>query len=788
MDHIVGNAFTYFWSKGYRNLLPVIPAGTPGVGSPGKCPGVKLANGKWQGRDRKIFNRVDEKQLMMWSGWGAGVGLRCHAGIVAIDVDTLSEEWSKKITEIVFRVLGRSAAARIGQWPKTLFLYRASVATKYRSLRFEDGVNPKKPGLVELQAGENSWVVINGIHPVTEQPYRWPEGVPDAGDLPFITAEKLEEFFAELKGILPLSKVSGGGGVDGEVDQRKLVAENTRALVSAMLAVKNDLSKIGYRQWIEMAAALHGALPNNLGLAEKLFERFTERGHFPNPQCNTYKMFWSVNPPFKLGAQYIFDKAAESGWKISRRWFDTSVRERATAKPAPQTPGADDASQRGGQGPQDTIPEDYDGPPPPLDDDYGYEDEGPPPPAGGSIFDTIDGQDEDDKPRTWKLTPARLPLPASIEPREWLYGKFLIRQRVALTVAPSETGKTGIGIVEALALASGKSLLGIHPFGPLRVAIWNGEDPLEELERRVAATMQLYRLTNEDLGGRLFLDSGFGKGGLAMEVASISRTGLVMNQPQIRAFTKALMDNQIDVQLLDPFVSVHAVGENDNNSVDKVSKTFAGVAEEANCAVHLFHHTRKGSGAQHDMTVDDARGAGSLGATVRTRDAYQTMQPDEAMELGIELRRRKFYFRLADSGNNMAAPDEDSAMWFEMRNVILPNGRNIPGRPPDEVGVPIRWRPDATKSILPADVLDRILAEVDTKQWRQSHISPFWIGHLIAREQRLDISKAENKKFIRRVIDKMLKDGLIKTTEVKGANRHMTVIYIRGDKPTGVFV
>ena len=36
-------------------------------------------------------------------------------------------------------------------------------------------------------------------------------------------------------------------------------------------------------------------------------------------------------------------------------------------------------------------------------------------------------------------------------------------------------------------MATGKALLGVKPEGLFRVRIWNGEDPIEEMERRIAA-------------------------------------------------------------------------------------------------------------------------------------------------------------------------------------------------------------------------------------------------------------------------------------------------------------
>ena len=75
-------------------------------------------------------------------------------------------------------------------------------------------------------------------------------------------------------------------------------------------------------------------LPKDLATAEELFDQWTEKAAVRSPQCETYKTFWSVHPPFKLGAQYIFDKADEAVAKlktppdkdgyigIQSRWFD----------------------------------------------------------------------------------------------------------------------------------------------------------------------------------------------------------------------------------------------------------------------------------------------------------------------------------------------------------------------------------------------------------------------------------------------------------------------------------
>src|SRR5690349_16778256 len=73
---------------------------------------------------------------------------------------------------------------------------------------------------------------------------------------------------------------------------------------------------------------------------------------------------------------------------------------------------------------------------------------------------------------------------STIPPRRFVYGRHLIRQFVSTTFAPGGVGKSSLGFAEALAMASGRPLLGVEPAGRLRVWIWNGEDPFEELQRR----------------------------------------------------------------------------------------------------------------------------------------------------------------------------------------------------------------------------------------------------------------------------------------------------------------
>ena len=70
--------------------------------------------------------------------------------------------------------------------------------------------------------------------------------------------------------------------------------------------------------------------------------------------------------------------------------------------------------------------------------------------------------------------------PASIPARRWIYGQHYIRSNVSVLASAGGVGKTSMQIVEALAICTGRPLLGETVHEPCNVWIINLEDPLEE--------------------------------------------------------------------------------------------------------------------------------------------------------------------------------------------------------------------------------------------------------------------------------------------------------------------
>src|SRR6516165_4352950 len=90
---------------------------------------------------------------------------------------------------------------------------------------------------------------------------------------------------------------------------------------------------------------------------------------------------------------------------------------------------------------------------------------------------------------------------AGIPPREFLFGRHYQRRTVSGTVAPGGTGKSSLVMVEAIAMATGRDLLGEGAKEPLRVWYHNGEDNMLELQRRVGAICQHYNIPMEEALG-----------------------------------------------------------------------------------------------------------------------------------------------------------------------------------------------------------------------------------------------------------------------------------------------
>lgn len=375
-----------------------------------------------------------------------------------------------------------------------------------------------------------------------------------------------------------------------------------------------------------------------------------------------------------------------------------------------------------------------------------------------------------------RATPFVLMDPSTIPTRKWLYGRHYVRRFVSTTVAPGGLGKSSLSMVEALSMVTARDLLGVKVREPLRVWLWNGEDPRDELDRRIAAACLHYDVTADDIAGRLFVDSGRDLPIRLVEMAAGGKVSVAV--PTVEGVEQAIRDNGIDLLFIDPFVASHGVPENDNGAIDRVAKTWAGIAERCNCAIELVHHVRKSTAGSEGYTVEDARGGSSLIGAVRSARVLNGMSKEEAERAGVEPEKRRLHFRVDDGKANMAPPME-SASWYRMDSVDLGNGRGL--EPSDNVGVATAWEmPGILDSVTGADC-ERVIAMVRADvTFRMDSQASNWIGHAVAEVLGLDVGRKADREQVNRVLRIWIDKGALATQRRQDEHRKMRTFVTPG--------
>jgi len=371
--------------------------------------------------------------------------------------------------------------------------------------------------------------------------------------------------------------------------------------------------------------------------------------------------------------------------------------------------------------------------------------------AHQAAFPRLPDPDESLKPTTYVWRD-----PVHIPPRPWLYGRHLLRGQASVTVAPGGLGKSSLSIVEGLAIVTGRDLLGdnVHD-RDLSVWLFNLEDPRDELERRIAAAMQHHSIKGDDLGGRLFFDSGRER---ELCTAIQTRAGAQIIEPVFVDLARQIRARSIDVLVVDPFVSSHQVSENDNGAIDLVAKKWARLADECNCSIELVHHTRKTNG--EEATTEAARGASALLSAARSGRVLNRMTSGERESAGIPASDMTTYFAVTRDKANLAPAGD--RQWRHMVPVQLANG--------DSVGVAEAWTwPDTFDGMTVKDLL-AVQNAIEGKHPRYSdQAGDEWAGVIVA--DVLGMDATTDRKRIKRMIADWLKSGALAKGTTQTDNR-----------------
>jgi RecA-family ATPase len=341
--------------------------------------------------------------------------------------------------------------------------------------------------------------------------------------------------------------------------------------------------------------------------------------------------------------------------------------------------------------------------------------------------------------------------------REWVYGYDYIKKYISVTASAGGIGKTSAIIVEALAIATGRPLLGVDVKEQTNVWIINLEDPISEMQMRTIAAMQHYNIKPEDIKGRLFMD---GEDTMQITLAAEGRDGLITNDDMLAAMIRVIKENNIGAVILDPFVSAHLVNENNNGSIQAVVAMLRKLARDTNSSVQLVHHIRKGNG--DDATIDSVRGAGSLIGAARAARVINRITPEDAMALGVDEHEALGIFRVDDGKANLAPPS-DKAVYRRMQSVEIANGEHI--------GVATEFKlPDLFDGVTADNArnVQKLVNEAEANQtpYKANVQAKQYVGHAVAEELNLDMEKPGDKAKVKAIVKQWLKTNVLKAAEM----------------------
>ncbi len=363
---------------------------------------------------------------------------------------------------------------------------------------------------------------------------------------------------------------------------------------------------------------------------------------------------------------------------------------------------------------------------------------------------------EDNDELSWP-TPYSMFNALTLPKREWVYGYDYIKKYISVTASAGGIGKTAEIIVEGIAIATGKDLLGVPVKEQTNVWIINLEDPLSEMQMRTIAAMQHYNIKPEEIEGRLFMD---GEDTIQITLAAESRDGLITNDNMLDAMIRVVKQNKIGAIILDPFVSAHLVNENNNGSIQAVVAMLRKLARDTNSSVQLVHHIRKGNG--DDATIDSVRGAGSLIGAARAARVINRITPEDAMALGVDEHEALGIFRIDDGKANLAPPS-DKAVYRRMQSVEIANGEHI--------GVATEFKlPDLFDGVTADNArnVQKLVNEAEANQtpYKANVQAKQYVGHAVAEELKLDMEKAGDKAKVKAIVKQWMKTNVLKAAEM----------------------
>lgn len=293
-------------------IIPIIPGA--------KCPGRWRASAGWEAYpdwDRHCDRLTKPFELSIWEKWpGCGIGL-ASGRIGGFDIDILDADLSDQIDAMARTELGDTPAIRIGRAPKKLLVYRMDQPFAKIAMHPLEFI------------GRGAQFVAYGIHPDTQEPYRWPyedlaEVLP--GRLPVVSEAQVRSFMERALKLVPPDMRQNRMSPDRSAERYLVRGGDLRgtweATAGAVAFIPN--ADWHYDDWIKIGQAIKGSVGED---GWPLFADWSAKSTKNNPKVT--EKAWRSFEPHSLGFGTLWHYATEYGWAPANEVIFNAVKAEA---------------------------------------------------------------------------------------------------------------------------------------------------------------------------------------------------------------------------------------------------------------------------------------------------------------------------------------------------------------------------------------------------------------------------------------------------------------------------
>lgn len=267
--------------------------------------------------------------------------------------------------------------------------------------------------------------------------------------------------------------------------------------------------------------------------------------------------------------------------------------------------------------------------------------------------------------------------PAQIPLRRWLIDNRRSIGEVTIDAGPPGVNKSTLMLTDAVAIATGRKILGdeVHESGV--VLYLAGEDARRDVEARLAGILKFYEIEPAELAERLRVVYLGEVDATTYTLAQMAEDMAALNF-QMLGWLRDLPDAL--AVFIDPLMAWHRLMENSNEAVQLLSTAMRAIAVQGKRHVGIDHHVTKITMADPEGHVGNlaaVRGAGSLIGATRWAFTLARLNGETAAAHGIPETERSRYRRL-DPLKTSYGPDGEQMRLLRVESVTIANGESVP--------------------------------------------------------------------------------------------------------------